>query len=120
MGILKTSNIKVYETNLKLISFSSLYVQNPKIKKKSLFFLGFQINKRRNDKITYNQKKKYKRILSLKKKKESKDVPAVAVKLPTFMFLKKRKKLFSINQKKILKKNYKKKKKKGSSSNFIR
>merc|ERR1712043_50033 len=103
--ILKTSNIKVYKTNLKLISFSSLYVQNPKIKKKSLFFLGFQINKRRNDKITYK-----------KKKKESKDVPAVAVKLPTFMFLKKRKKLFSINQKKILKK----KKKKGSSSNFIR
>merc|ERR1712179_384439 len=79
-------------TNLKLISFSSLYVQNPKIKK-IFIFLGFQINKRRNDKITYNQKKK---------KKESKDVPAVAVKLPTFMFLKK--KIFFHNQKKNLKK----------------
>merc|ERR1712140_67889 len=108
MGNFKTSNIKVYKTNLKLISFSSLYVQNPKIKK-SLFFLGFQINKRRNDKITYNQKKK----------KESKDVPAVAVKLPTFMFLKK-KKLFFHNQKKILKKKLLEIKKKGSSSNFIR
>jgi len=30
----------------------------------------------------------------LKKKKESKDVPAVAVKLPTFMFLKKEKTFF--------------------------
>ena len=29
-----------------------------------------------------------------KKKKESKDVPAVAVKLPTFMFLKKEKTFF--------------------------
>merc|ERR1711894_456510 len=98
MGNFKTSNIKVYKQT-KLISFSSLYVQNPKIKK-SLFFLGFQINKRRNDKITYNQKKK-----------ESKDVPAVAVKLPTFMFLKK-KKLFFHNQKKILKKIITNKKKK--------
>merc|ERR1712076_172480 len=80
-------------TNLKLISFSSLYVQNPKIKK-IFIFLGFQINKRRNDKITYNQKKKY---------KESKDVPAVAVKLPTFMFLKK-KNFFSIIKKKKFKK----------------
>merc|ERR1711894_573053 len=87
MGNFKTSNIKVYKTNLKLISFSSLYVQNPKIKKKSLFFLGFQINKRRNDKITY--KKKNIKNTELKKKEESKDVPAVAVKLPTFMFLKK-------------------------------
>merc|ERR1711894_309601 len=69
---------------------SSLYVQNPKIKK-IFIFLGFQINKRRNDKITYNQKKKYK------------DVPAVAVKLPTFMFLKK-KNFFSIIKKKNLKK----------------
>merc|ERR1711894_332403 len=91
MGNFKTSNIKVYKTNLKLISFSSLYVQNPKIKKKSLFFLGFQINKRRNDKITYNQKKK-----------ESKDVPAVAVKLPTFMFLKKEKTFFPFQKKKLL------------------
>ena len=40
------------------------------------------------------------------KKKESKDVPAVAVKLPTFMFLKKEKTFFSIIKKKILKKNY--------------
>merc|ERR1712004_238224 len=78
---------------LKAYLFSSLYVQKPKIKK-IFIFLGFQINKRRNDKITYNQKKK---------KKESKDVPAVAVKLPTFMFLKK-KKFFSIIKKKNLKK----------------
>merc|ERR1712150_263537 len=111
MGILKTSNIKVYKTNLKLISFSSLYVQNPKIKKKSLFFLGFQINKRRNDKITTIKKRNIKNT-ELKKKKESKDVPAVAVKLPTFMFLKKEK-IFFPNQKK-------KKKKKKKSSNFIR
>merc|ERR1711894_794104 len=89
-------------TNLKLISFSSLYVQNPKIKKNLYFFLGFQINKRRNDKITYNQKKKY---------KESKDVPAVAVKLPTFMFLKKEKTFFH-NQKKFKKKLLEIKKKK--------
>merc|ERR1712076_359302 len=94
------------------ISFSSLYVQNPKIKKKIFIFLGFQINKRRNDKITYNQKKK---------KKESKDVPAVAVKLPTFMFLKKEK-IFFHNQKKKFKKKLLEIKliKKGSSSNFIR
>merc|ERR1712076_139922 len=83
-------------------SFSSLYVQNPKIKK-SLFFLGFQINKRRNDKITYNQKRNIKNT-ELKKKKESKDVPAVAVKLPYFYVFKKRKNFFS-----IIKKNFKKK-----------
>merc|ERR1712140_41852 len=77
---------------LKAYQFLFLYVQNPKIKK-IFIFLGFQINKRRNDKITYNQKKK----------KESKDVPAVAVKLPTFMFLKK-KKFFFHNQKKKFKK----------------
>merc|ERR1712076_85032 len=92
MGNLKPLILRS-KTNLKLISFSSLYVQNPKIKKKIFIFLGFQINKRRNDKITYNQKKK----------KESKDVPAVAVKLPTFMFLKK-KKIFFHNQKKKFKK----------------
>ena len=61
--------------------------------KKNLFFLGFQINKRRNDKITYNQKKKHKEYWALKKK-ESKDVPAVAVKLPTFYVFKKRKNFF--------------------------
>merc|ERR1712226_1460863 len=89
MGILKPLILRSIN-KLKLISFSSLYVQNPKIKK-IFFFLGFQINKRRNDKITYNKKKNIKNT-ELKKKKESKDVPAVAVKLPTFMFLKKVKK----------------------------
>merc|ERR1711879_1017303 len=88
MGFNKTSNIKVYKQTYSL-SFSLLYMF--KTLKKS--FLGFQINKRRNDKITYNQKKKHKEYWALKKK-ESKDVPAVAVKLPTFMFLKKKKKTF--------------------------
>merc|ERR1711894_671674 len=98
---------------------SSLYVQNPKIKK-IFIFLGFQINKRRNDKITYNQKRNIKNIELKKKIKESKDVPAVAVKLPTFMFLKK-KKFFSIIKKKKFKKKLEiKNNKKGSSSNFIR
>merc|ERR1712226_992434 len=99
MGNFKTSNIKVYKQTLKLISFSSLYVQNPKIKKNLYFFLGFQINKRRNDKITY--KKKNIKNTELKKKKESKDVPAVAVKLPYFYVFKKRKNFFSIIKKKF-------------------
>merc|ERR1712004_149278 len=81
MGNLKPLILRS-KTNLKLISFSSLYVQKPKIKK-IFIFLGFQINKRRNDKITYfyvfkkekiffhNQKKKFKKkLLEIKDNKK--------------------------------------------------
>jgi len=56
----------------------------------------------RNDIITYNQK----RILSFLGKKEPKDVPAVAVKLPAFMFLKEKKKFLNKSRKKKIFKKF--------------